>query len=104
MKYSIRASGYKDYISILLGDTEIIQIKTNAFTFSFAEQELRHMVDSINTIPIAIDSLRSLRGMEAWIGDREMKELFQNKVYSAIDAFDNTSYGHYINQKPLSVS
>ena len=31
-----------------------------------------------------IEALESIRGIEAWINDQEMKELFQKKVYEAL--------------------
>lgn len=35
--------------------------------------------------PDMLDVLQKLRGIEVWIADREMKELFQNIVYPVID-------------------
>lgn len=35
--------------------------------------------------PELLEALESLRGIEAWISDREMKEMFQRKVYPIID-------------------
>lgn len=32
-----------------------------------------------------LNALKKLRGLEPWIGDREMKEMFQATVYPAID-------------------
>lgn len=34
--------------------------------------------------PVMLHALESIRGIEAWIPDKEMKTLFQKLVYSAI--------------------
>lgn len=48
ISYQLVASGYKDYVKIMLGDTEIVYIKTTKENFAFIEQELRHKVDKDN--------------------------------------------------------
>jgi len=94
VSYSLIASGYKDYVKIMLGDTEIVYIKTTKENFSFIEQELRHMVDSINIVPTLITSLKKLRGIEAWITPSERK--LAKPIYDGIEEFEKTSFGKYI--------
>jgi hypothetical protein len=38
----------------------------------------------IAAAPDLLEALEKIRGIEAWIGDRKMKEFFQETVYSAI--------------------
>lgn len=92
--YQLVASGYKDYVKIMLGDTEIVYIKTTKENFAFVEQELRHMVDSINIVPVLITSLKKLRGIEAWITPSERKLV--KPIYDSIDEFEKTSFGKYL--------
>ena len=89
--YRIIASGYKDYVRLMLGNTEIIYIKTTKDNFNFIEQELRHMVDSRNVAPFLARSLKKLRGIEAWITPSERK--LTNPIYDGIKAFEKTSLG-----------
>lgn len=91
--YKIISSQYKDYLRIMLGDTEIIYIKTTKKNFTFAEQELRFMVDALNLIPTLVGALKSMRGIEAWITPSE-RHLTKN-IYTAIDEYQSTSLGIY---------
>ncbi len=93
--YKIMVSGYKDYVRLLLGDTEIVYIKTTKENFDFIEQELRHMVDALNLIPTLTGALKSIRGIEAWITPSERK--LTAKVYTALDEYNKTSLGIYNN-------
>lgn len=36
-----------------------------------------------------LESLKKLRGIEVWIGDSKMKELFQNNLYNVIEKLEN---------------
>ena len=38
----------------------------------------------VDAAPELLEALKKIRGVEVWIQDREMKELFQKIVYSAI--------------------
>jgi len=85
MKYHVITSGYQDYVSFLLGDQEIVQIKTNKENCGWISQELNAVVGMANKYMEAMEELKKLRGLEPWIGDRQMKELFQKTLYPILD-------------------
>ena len=95
ISYKIIASGYKDYVRLMLGDTEIVYIKTTKENFAFIEQELRHMVDALNLIQPLTGALKSIRGIEAWIQPSERH--LTSKVYTALAEYDKSSLGIYNN-------
>ena len=95
ISYKIIASGYKDYVKLMLGDTQIAYVKTTKETFPFVEQELRHMVDAINVLPTVVMSLKKLRGIEAWIIPSERK--LAKPIYDGIEAYEETSFAKYVN-------
>lgn len=49
-----------------------------------ARANAAHIVKCWNSHPVLVDALKSISGIEAFITDREMKELFQRKVYGAL--------------------
>ena len=57
------------------------------------KEELRKLINApipnklTQTHNECLNALCKLRGMEAWIGDRKMKELFQETVYPTIDKY-----------------
>lgn len=86
--YKVVTSGYNDYVSFCLGDTEIVQIKTKASECAWISQELNTVITGFNSYAEAISEIKKLRGMEAWLGDRQMKELFQKTIYSILDKYE----------------
>ena len=88
VEYKVITSGYKDYVSFCLGDTEIVQIKTKGAQCGWVSQELNCVVTAANSYANAMPKLAQLRGIEAWIGDRQMKELFQKILYSILDRYE----------------
>jgi hypothetical protein len=50
IRYKLIASGYKDYVRLMLGDIEIVYIKTTKENFAFIEQEVRHAMDALNLL------------------------------------------------------
>lgn len=93
IKYKLIASGYKDYVRLMLGDTEIVYIKTTKENFDLIEQELRFMVDALNVLPTLIGGLQSVMGIEAWITPQERH--LTSKVYSALAEYEKTSLAKY---------
>ena len=87
MKYHVITSGYKDYVSFLLGNQEIVQIKTTADNCGWISQELNAVVSMANAYMDAMRDLSKLRGIEPWIGDRQMKEHFQKTLYQILDNY-----------------
>ncbi len=93
--YTLVSSGHKDYVKIMLGDTEIIYVKTNKQNFNFIRQELSHMLDAINVVPVLVSSMKKLRGIEAWIPPRERNLI--RPLYDGLEEFEKTSLGKYMN-------
>lgn len=95
VEYKVITSGYKDYVSFCLGDTEIVQIKTKPSACGWISQELNCVVTAANSYGAAMPELAKLRGLEAWICDREMIELFQRIIHPILDRYEaelNTNY------------
>lgn len=89
VKYSLIKSGFKDYIRLMIGETQIVYIKTTPQNFDFIEQELRYMVEALNVLPVLAGALKSIRGVEAWITPSERHLV--RRVYAAIDEYEKTS-------------
>lgn len=96
MYYTV-SSAYKDYVKVMLGDTEIIYVKTTKENFDFIEQELKHMAESINLVPTLVSCLKKLRGVEAWITPNERH--LMNPVYEGIEEFEKTAFAKYTQQQ-----
>lgn len=94
LKYKIISSGYKDYVRLMLGEAEIVYIKTTKENFDFIEQELRHALDALNVLPTLIEALKSVVGIEAWMPSSAKK--LTSKIYIALDEFEKTSFAKYI--------
>lgn len=48
MKYSVRLSGYKDYVALLFEDKEIMQHKTNSENFDIISCHLNKLCKAVN--------------------------------------------------------
>lgn len=92
MKYHVVTSGYKDYVSFLLGDQLIVQIETNKDNCGWISQELNAVVSMANAYRDAIHELSKLRGLEPWIGDRQMNEHFQKILYPILEAYEKQTH------------
>ena len=91
--YKVIASGYKDYVKVMLCDTEIIYVRTNVNNFAFIKQEITLMVDALNIAPTLVAALKSVRGIEAWIPTSERH--LTKRVYLAIDEYEKTFLAEY---------
>ena len=61
IKYKVFSSGYKDYVRVLLGDTEICYIKTTPENWGWISQELNLMAQAVNERQKLIEENESIK-------------------------------------------
>lgn len=71
--------------TICSGFSSLMQPEKVAAKLSLAANKTYGAGINPEAVPDMLAALKSFQGLEAWINDRQMKEMFQSKLYAAIE-------------------